>query len=902
MRDNNSHLTGVLAGDAAVSGAKVTAPLRPKRYASLVAPVLLVLWLSTRCLSALTLLSSNQLVFVNVDHAPMGACSTMAYGYHGEPCGVGWSSGVYPYWDTWSGGVLIALSGSSGVQFLPFITNSFAYGRFFPDASVQRTLTPGTDEYVIDGAGLSFTHYTPAWSMADLSTATLIEKKRYFLPATWLVFTITNTSSSPEDFYFGLPVAVTQRTFANGAYEGFALGEAALAVQSGSCDLLSGAGLSSVFDGMAQGCAFHVSVPPGQTRRLTVVIAYYRSAVVDSRTGARYYYTSLYPSIDSVIDSAFASLGNAEARCRQLATAMSRAGLNPYRQFLACHALHSYMAVTACLLDPQGVVHWWEMEGWFNYINTFDLTVDHAFYDVCMQPWALRNVLDAYSGALPGTGYSFETPLYRSGTQVSAHGFSFYHDMGHWPTSGTGPAYGVCMGDEELQSWILCAGLYWRHTGDHAWLTNNLSLLQTCLNSMLLRDDTNAPSRDGITKNINAGEITTWDSLDASLRAAAFSGRLAVRNWACYLALNAMFSQAGDAADAATCENMAAVTAQTIVNRWNSYKPSLGYIPALLDGSVTAATIPMVEGLAYPAAMGLTNAIDRTGGPYAPMLQALSNHVAAVLVPGRCFDAACGAWLSTSATPTISWQSKNFICQYVAEAVLGITNNYVNGTVDQIHASLQIQDAPLQGYGDALNGTGVFAYAGGVHYPRGITTALWWLDSTNNLSYPPATSAPGAPTISSALAGDGQVLILWQGVPLATGYNLKRALLSGGPYTPVTNGLVGASFVDSGLSNGTTYYYILTATNQIGESVPSAEVSATPVPSVGTNIFATVSADRITVSWPPAYVGWILQTNTVGLAEAAAWGDVPDSLTRSEWTFPAGDPTAPAQFFRLRHP
>ena len=68
------------------------------------------------------------------------------------------------------------------------------------------------------------------------------------------------------------------------------------------------------------------------------------------------------------------------------------------------------------------------MEGWFNYINTFDLTVDHAFYDILMHPWALRNVLDAFSGALPGTGYTYETPLYDpSGAQVSSHGFSFHH-------------------------------------------------------------------------------------------------------------------------------------------------------------------------------------------------------------------------------------------------------------------------------------------------------------------------------------------------------------------------------------------------------------------------------------------------------------------------------------------
>jgi hypothetical protein len=895
-------LNALFGARGSASKSSSSLPAGAGAFASLLV-TLLTLWIGSPSLPALTLLSSNQLVFANVDHAPMGACSTITYGYKGEPCGVGTSTGVYPYWDSWSGGVLIALSGSSGMQSLPFITNVSTGVRYFPDANIQRTLTPGTDEFTIAGAGLAYTHYSPAWSMPDLNSATLIEKKRFFLPATWMVFTIQNTNNTPEDFYFGLPVPVTQKTFANGAYQGFALGEAALAVQTGSCDLLTGARLTSVFSGITQGFAFHLAVPPSQTRSLMVAIAYYRSAVVDARTGSSYYYTTLYPSIDSVIDAAFAGFGDAQMRCQQLATAMSNAGLNPYRQFLASHALHAYMADTACLIDPKGGVHWWEMEGFFNYINTFDLTVDHAFYDAYMHPWALRNVLDAYSGALPGTGYSYSAPLNNpSGIQVSSSGFSFYHDMGLWPTSGTGPAYSSTMGDEELQSWILSAGVYWSQTADHTWVSNNVTLLQTCLNSMLLRDNTNSTARDGVTKNVNAGEITTWDSLDSSLQKPAYSGRLAVRNWACYVALNAMFGQVGNVADAATCENMAGVAAQTIVNRWNTYHGIIGYIPALLDGSNTAGIVSMVEGLVYPAVMGLTNAIDRTGGPYATMLQALSNHISAVLVPGKCLDATCGAWLSTSATPTITWQSKNFICQYVAEVVLGITNNNVNGTVDQIHASLQIQDAPLQGFSDALYGTGIFHYSGGVHYPRGITTALWWLSPTNNPSYPVPTAAPVAPTISAALAGDRQVLISWQGIPFATGYNLKRATVSGGPYTPLTNGVAGASFVDSTVSNGTTYYYILTATNQIGESSPSAEVSANPIPSAGGTISASLSASTLTVSWPSTYVGWILQTNTVGLGNPANWGNVPDSISRSVMTFPAGDPKAPTEFFRLRHP
>ena len=855
--------------------------------------------MSTRSLPALTLLASNQLVFVNVDHAPIGACSTFLYGYKGEHCGVGMSNPDPPYWNS-KGGVLIGLSGNSGLRLLPFVgsTSSISTNaQFLPDTNVQRRLTPCSDEYTISGAGLSFTHYAPVWLMTNLSTATLREKARFFLPATWLVFTVNNTNNTEVEFYFGLPVPVTPRTFANGAYQGFAFGEAALAVQSGSCELLSGSGLTSVFNGMPQGGVFRLKVPAGQTRTLMVVSAFYRGGVVDSRTGAAYYYTSLFPSIDSVIDSAFAGFGEAQMRCQQLATTISQAKLNSYREFLASHALHSYMANTACLLSPQGAIYWWEMEGFFKFINTFDLTIDHAFYSSLMHPWALRNVLDAFAGTLPSTGYYFETPLYSpAGIQVSTHGFSFHHDMGAWPNSGTGPAYGANMGDEELQAWILSAGLYWRNTRDDVWLTNNLAMLQACLNSMLLRDNTNAAARDGVTKNVNAGEITTWDSLDASLQSPRFSGRLAVRNWACYLALDAMFSQVGAMADAATCQSMAAVTAGTIVSRWNTYGSTLGYIPALLNGSVTAATIPMIEGLAYPAAMGLTNSLDRTGGPYASMLQALSNHASAVLVPGRCLHTGTGAWLSTSANQ-ITWQSKIFIAQYVAEAVLGITNNSVNGDVDQVHASVQIQGSQFQAYSDAFLGNGTLH--GGSHYPRGITTSLWWLNETNNPLNPVASTTPGPPTISFALAGDQKVLLLWQGIPFATAYNVKRAIISGGPYVSVTNGVVGASFVDSPLANGTTYYYVLTATNQFGESVHSLEVSATPVPSVGSSISAVSSASGVTVSWPLAYVGWILQTNKVSLNNPMAWGDVPNSHLNSQMTFPMG---GQYQFFRLRHP
>src|SRR5215510_527842 len=89
--------------------------------ARLLAFILLTLSAGLTGTSALPILSSNQLVFVNVDHAPMGACSTITYGFKGDVCGIGTQTGNYPFWAPNSrggggGGVLFGLSGTSGLQ------------------------------------------------------------------------------------------------------------------------------------------------------------------------------------------------------------------------------------------------------------------------------------------------------------------------------------------------------------------------------------------------------------------------------------------------------------------------------------------------------------------------------------------------------------------------------------------------------------------------------------------------------------------------------------------------------------------------------------------------------------------------------------------------------------------
>jgi hypothetical protein len=89
-----------------------------------------------------------------------------------------------------------------------------------------------------------------------------------------------------------------------------------------------------------------------------------------------------------------------------------------------------------------------------------------------------------------------------------------------------------------------------------------------------------------------------------------------------------------------------------------------------------------------------------------------------------------------------------------------------------------------------------------------------------------------APTNLVATAGDSQITLTWTTVDGAKNYIVKRSTTSGGTYTTIASSVSGTSYVDSSVTNGTTYYYVVTALNTYGESVNSNEASATPVATV----------------------------------------------------------------------
>jgi N-acetylneuraminic acid mutarotase len=90
------------------------------------------------------------------------------------------------------------------------------------------------------------------------------------------------------------------------------------------------------------------------------------------------------------------------------------------------------------------------------------------------------------------------------------------------------------------------------------------------------------------------------------------------------------------------------------------------------------------------------------------------------------------------------------------------------------------------------------------------------------------TSVPSAPTSLTATAGDAKVDLSWGAVTGATGYNVYRSTTSGGTYTKIAEGITATTYTDSTVTNGTTYYYVVSAVTSGIESAYSNEASATP--------------------------------------------------------------------------
>jgi fibronectin type 3 domain-containing protein len=113
------------------------------------------------------------------------------------------------------------------------------------------------------------------------------------------------------------------------------------------------------------------------------------------------------------------------------------------------------------------------------------------------------------------------------------------------------------------------------------------------------------------------------------------------------------------------------------------------------------------------------------------------------------------------------------------------------------------------------------------------------------------TTVPAAPTGLAAVAGNAQVALNWTGSSGAAAYYVKRSTTTGGPYTQIAT-QAATSDTDTGLTNGTKYFYVVSAYNSAGQSANSAEVNAMPVlpaPAAPTGLAAVAGNAQVSLSW-----------------------------------------------------
>ena len=139
---------------------------------------------------------------------------------------------------------------------------------------------------------------------------------------------------------------------------------------------------------------------------------------------------------------------------------------------------------------------------------------------------------------------------------------------------------------------------------------------------------------------------------------------------------------------------------------------------------------------------------------------------------------------------------------------------------------------------------------------------------------------PSSPKNLTSTAGNGTITLSWSVVSGATSYNIYRSLVSNGQV--VIGSAFTNSFPDSGLVNGTTYYYKVTAVSSGGESSRSSEVSNSPIGPPAPPDPATVAAFRLLRqgSWGPKPG----EVDAVRNQGAAAW--IASQLAMPPSTYP----------------
>lgn len=132
---------------------------------------------------------------------------------------------------------------------------------------------------------------------------------------------------------------------------------------------------------------------------------------------------------------------------------------------------------------------------------------------------------------------------------------------------------------------------------------------------------------------------------------------------------------------------------------------------------------------------------------------------------------------------------------------------------------------------------------------------LGTVDSTSEKSYN-YMGAPGEFLLTTALAGNGEVILSWDASPEASSYTVMYGTSVGDLSTSAGTTLLTAKTIST-LNNNTTYHFSVIAKNSVGQIASSNTLSATPVPppSAPLNPVTTADTNKCTIAWDAPATG-----------------------------------------------
>ncbi len=700
--------------------------------------------------------------FFNAHHSPIGAFATFTFGCKGARGGLGLelagpaNEGIYVgVEDRSQPGRFAALpffearqesapADDYDVEGLSSFRRAAAV-EFFPDEQVTRVLGPAIDQW--QAGDLTFRVVSRVVSLPDPEGCADEDLRAAVVPAVIAELTVDNTRGVfPRKAFFGYAGsgrANSMRVVREGGLTGVA--------QGGSTAILCDD--ESVYAGIAwqpeailnpiheSNLNFMLgdlglivgTVGPGEVRTFRFAICFFREATATTGIRTRYLYRRWFNRIEDVGRAALGCFDCWMERSLALDSQLAE-GLGCERALMMSHAIRSYLGSTQLLEADNGEVVWVVNEGEYRMMNTFDLAVDQAFFELSLHGWTVRNALDLFAKR-----YSYEDEVRFPGDPTKyPGGLAFAHDMGVanafaepgrscYEQAGLRGCFSY-MSCEELVNWILCSCLYAHafRASDPEWIVSKRDTLRSCLQSLANRDNPDASLRNGLmgldsSRCEGGSEITTYDSLDASLGQARNNVYLAVKAWAAYVLLEPLFRSLGDEDSSRLAADQASRCASTIV----SAADEDGFLPAIVGEGVTAKIIPAIEGLAFAFIGGRRDAVDARG-PYGALIRCLERHFEAVMKTGICLFKD-GGW-RLSSTSRNSWLSKIYLCQFIAERILG---KRADSNADRAHLSwLMREDNAYYAWSDQMvAGKAV----GSRYYPRGVTSILWLADGKGDV-------------------------------------------------------------------------------------------------------------------------------------------------------------------------